>query len=413
MLLVLAGIGAMAGWHLQSWWTGPESIESIEPLLAQQDWKRAERLLERYLTRNPNEPAALMMLGRVYAGRADFTHCAEILEKIAPTSRQRAEALFRAGQAWLAAQHRRQAERVWNACRSLEGDSPAWWYYQQQCRRELCGLFALEQRREEFLAMTSEMLDPQLGGNRYDILFARTRFEFEKIDPTGVLAQLQLAIDSDPDDMYSRRALGLYHLEAGQLQQSRAQLFRCVQLAPDDGTVWEAWLQCLYNAGDLNGLADAVAQMPERFAASRFRSIVAEQQGMLEQAIEFARQNVAAEPDRPEAYYRLSQLLLRAGNEVEAQSLLTRSNEVKEQRDRMHSAYEAYRDRRANSARELAELAAHFGLAFEGLGNRTEAMEWYRAALAEDNGHETSSVRLQQLESAQNTPSVELPAQPQ
>jgi tetratricopeptide (TPR) repeat protein len=398
-------------------WSEPSSLDQIERLMNRQSWPKAEEQLRRYLARHSNEAPAQMLLGRVLAARKAYADCAVALEGISEVAPERALALLRAGQAWQEGKYRRAAERAWKTCLELSSgdvDLPA---VQQDCRRGLCMAYALERRRDDLWDMTGQMMAHTPQRQWHEPFAMRARYEFEMVDPQVALGLLGPALINDPDDLLTRRAIGLYHLEAGNTEKARAQLIRCMQESPDNLLMWEAWLQCLSKtgAGEFE-LERAVNDLPSSADGSaecwKARQILAERQDNLQLAQQAAEQTVRLEPSEPEHHHQLGLILMRLGKKEDGQSELARSQELQQTRQELRQLFDDYRhdyDRMEPGSR--TELVYHFGQVYEKLGREEEAAAWYRVALSENPSHQLSMAALERLRVATGSDANSPPAQ--
>ncbi len=120
--VILRVLGMIAAWGLiaglvgfNAWWyrrdTRPlADPRTIDGWIKRGDYARAESALREQLRRAPHEGPARMTLARILAARGDLLGCARELEQVPYWSPQRAEALFRSGQAYLTADRARDAE---------------------------------------------------------------------------------------------------------------------------------------------------------------------------------------------------------------------------------------------------------------------------------------------------------------
>jgi tetratricopeptide (TPR) repeat protein len=245
----------------------------------------------------------------------------------------------------------------------------------------------------------------------------RARYEFEMVDPQVALGLLAPALVNDPEDLLTRRAIGLYHLEAGNTEKARAQLIRCMQESPDNLLMWEAWLQCLIKsgAGEFE-LELAVHDLPQSADGSaecwKARQILAERQDNLQLAQEAAEQSVRLQPSEAEHYHQLGLILMRLGKKEDGQRELTRSQELQQTRQELRQLFDDYRrDYNRMEPGSRTELVYRFGQVYEKLGRQEEAAAWYRVALSESPSHQLSMAALERLRAATGSDANSPPAQ--
>lgn len=401
-LFVIVGVAA-TGWLAHDRWHAPKSLDEIRHLIDRRQWSEADVHLRRFLASHPDDVEAMLLHARVLAAKEDFAQCATLLERVPPDYAERARALLRAGQAWHEARRRRDAERVWLACLETTAGDEELPLIQQECRRQLCGMFALERRREDLWKMTDEMTRHALPRERHEPLAMRTRFELVMVEPQVSLSQLEPALENDPQDYVTRMAVGLYYLEAGNSEKARARIYQCVEAHREEPRVWEAWLQLLHKTGDHFGLEQAVRELPPATEQSagcwKYRLIVAEQKEDLDGAQEAARRALNMRPFDAEIHHRLGQLLLRAGRKEEAQEHLNRNQELQRAQQDLRDAFDIYRKDYARATKDRrTEIAFRIAGAYERLGRPSEAAGWHRVVLSEDPAHPQSIGALERIQ---------------
>jgi tetratricopeptide (TPR) repeat protein len=383
-------------------WMAPATLDPIYLLLQRREWSQAERQLRRYLDVHPESPETLLLSGQILGAKGNYVECATRLEQMNPQVPQRVQALLFAGRAWLQAGRRREAERVWRECLAQSNSELETPVLQQQCRRMLCGIYAMERRRTELWALTAEMSQFGPPRLRHEPLAMRARFEFEMVDPQVALAELEPAIAQDPQDFEALRAAGLYHLEAGDSDKARAYIYRCVQENRESVPALEAWLQCLYQTADNFGLQQAVRELPNDADSSaeiwKFRAIAAERDDDMPQAIAAVRRAVAIRPFEAELHHRLGQYLLRTGEKEEGQAQLTRNTELQNSQQNLRDAYDAYRrDYAQATSEQRTNIVLRLAESYEALGHLATALAWYRVALSENPSHVQSMSAVERL----------------
>jgi tetratricopeptide (TPR) repeat protein len=400
----VVGAAALAGWMTRERWTAEPSLGRIGTLIDRGEFGKADRQIRKYLTAHADDPQGMMLRGRLLGAQQRFDACARALEEVPADAVERAAALLQAGRAWELARRRRDAERVWNECLQITTDDPELPIVQQHCRRMLCRLYAIERRRDELWDLTEELVRHTAPQQRHEPLSMRTRFEFEMVDPQVALVELEPAVDQVPEDSVTRRAIGLYHLEAGNTEKARAHLYRCVRENINSLAAWESWLRCLFETADVFGLEQAIPDLPPSADNSaecwKYRAIVAERKKDLNGAIAAARRAIELRPSDGEHYHRLGQFLMQAGNKDEGQALLARNKELQDAQQQLRDAYDAYRrDYSAGSKDQKAEIAFRLGQSYDSLVRKPDAAAWYRVALSVNPSHSRSISALEQIQS--------------
>jgi tetratricopeptide (TPR) repeat protein len=404
LAFLVVGAAALAGWMTRDRWMAAPPLDRIRAMVDRREFGQADRQIGRYLAAHPNDAQAILLRGYLLFAQQRFDAAAEALEQVPADSVERAPALLQAGRAWEAARRRRDAERVWKDCLQISNDDPELPFVHQVCRRMLCRLYAMERRRDDLWAMTDELVQRTAPQQRHEPLAMRTRFEFEMVEPQVALGELEPALEQDPADSITRRAIGQYHLEASNTEKARAQLYRCVQEDRDSLAAWEAWLRCLFETADIFGLEQAIPELPPEADNSadcwKYRAIVAERKKDLDGAIAAARRAVELRPGEGEHCHRLGQLLMQTGEKDEGQALLARNKQLQEAQLQHRDAYDAYRrEYAAGTGDQKVEIAFRLGQGYAALGRRPDAAAWYRVALSENPSHSPSISALEQSQS--------------
>src|SRR5262249_21119102 len=119
VLIYLVGpclLMALAAFNI--WWCWRNTrvlpnLETISGWLGREQYGRAEVPLREYLRRSPHHAEARTMLARALAGQGDLLSCARQLRQVPWWSPQKAEALYREGQACLKIDLATDAETAW------------------------------------------------------------------------------------------------------------------------------------------------------------------------------------------------------------------------------------------------------------------------------------------------------------
>ena len=177
--------------------------------------------------------------------------------------------------------------------------------------------------------------------------------------------------NADPED--DRVWLGQANLAAwnGQFDEASRWLERCAQRRPDDEPVWRARLALARSVGDLQTVMLAAGHLSRgRFTQAEvlaLRAWLAARQGDVEIERSTLASLVSEEPGSFDAWDRLAELALQAGQKTEAEEFRKKKAEFNAVRQRYKKLLD--RDDRAAQAHELAVLA-------EKLGRRTESRGW-------------------------------------
>jgi tetratricopeptide (TPR) repeat protein len=390
---------AALGWIGWRWYDCPPPLDKLRLYVDEQAWELATPGLRRLREHYPHDRETSLLYARALAGQERFVESAEALAEAVGSPCERAETLFRAGQAVLYAKLRRTAERYWKAALELPADDPGAVVWQQEARRELCNLLAVERRSAELARTTADMLRAALPSERHQPLVFRARSLTVVIDPASVIPQLEEAVAADPDDLESLCALGLYRIDAEKIADGKKALADCRQARPDDPYIWESWCWALDKIGEVDELAAAVRTAPKSVenaaAAARFRSLVAEQSDNdLAKAIVETERAIELDPD-PALRQRLGQLLTRTGKRDEGKRLLDRVQKQQASLMQLRDAVEQFHVNYQPGEKSGAPMAERIASVFHDLGRTAEAREWRRFALVVDPNFKPSATALE------------------
>lgn len=406
-------IGAIAGlvvliaagtWYWYSRSAPPSPVE-VERLLRKNDLEEAERLARALYESEPANPNYAFLLARVLAASDKLQEAATLLEGLELSGVARAEALLRAAQCWLRAHYRRKAEATFQKCLDVQADDvirlPA---IHQSARRELAGIYATERRTADLRRITWVIYEESPPEQRASALASRIRYDFEMVDPRVAIASLEPAIQVDPSDVYSRRAIGFYYLELGDAARARPYLIRCIQDAPENPLMWETWLHCLVRVADTILAERYLEQIPPSTESSplcwRYRAQLLDLLGRAEEAVAAARKAVELDPYDPENHYQLGQMLIRVGQRDEAESHVRRSQELQSILQQLRDTFERFRQEWPTlvEPQERCDLAIELARLCEQLGRVRDAYGWYTVALHEVPNHAVAIEARRKLE---------------
>ena len=196
---------------LNVWWVWDarplESTEAISRWIDQKRLQEAEQELRRCLRQSPHHGEARTLLARVLTVRGDFLSSARQLHQVPRWWPTKGEMLLLEGQAFLAADRARDAEAAWKDC--LADDPlhlvPA--ATLAAAARELIGLYRLEGRDDEALAVLWTLYDRAEPANHPSLLARLLRLRVDHEAPADAAATFRRFIETTPDDWEARRAL--------------------------------------------------------------------------------------------------------------------------------------------------------------------------------------------------------------
>jgi hypothetical protein len=187
--------------------------------------------------------------------------------------------------------------------------------------------------------------------------------------------QIARAKDVAPED--DRVWLGAADLatRTGRLDEAAEYLARCERARPDDPAVWQAWLECSKAAGKVDGVMRAAGHLP-RSALSEsqvltLRAWIAGQRGEVRAEREALETLVALEPADTATIDRLAALAAHDGDIERAGDLRRRKAAIDAATDRYHGLF---------FLPELAQHALEFARTAEQIGRRFDARAWWTLA---------------------------------
>jgi len=382
-----------AGWYVH-WRSRPPTVAEVERLLRRQQIEEAEQAARALVAADPENPQKVYLLARTLAAADKLVEAAELLEELEVDGPRRAEALLRAGQCWLRAHYRRKAEAAFYRCLEVEADEALTLpEIHQAARRELAGIYATERRTGDFRRITWSIYEESAPHDKSAALASRIRYDFEMVDPRVAIASLEPAIQADPSDVYSRRAIGFYYLELGDAAKARPYLIRCVQDAPKNPIMWETWLHCLVRVADTILAERYLEQVPPEADSLplcwRYRAQLLDLLGRTEEAVAAAQRAVQLAPFDPENQYQLAQMLIRANRRQEAEQHIRRSQELQDLVQELRDAFERFRRewQQLPEPQQRCDLAVEIAQICEKLGRIRDAYGWYGVALHEVPNH--------------------------
>jgi tetratricopeptide (TPR) repeat protein len=390
----VAAWGLIAGLiGFNAWWYRREArpladARTIDGWIARGDSARAESELNERLRRAPHDVAARMTLSRVLAGRGDLLGCARELEKVPYWSPLKAEAMFRAAQALLAADRARDAEAVLLKIMDADPLHPPDAGLFHDASQELLKIYAAEDRWEDAYPVMWKAFDRAAPGDRPVMLTMRIRAELERVSQVESVKILRRYVAADPSDFEALRALANAELAIGEGAEALARMESCLRARPDDPRAWRDYLTMLQSLGDQDAFAAAIARVP-RSADSEpeiamFRGQVKEREGNWAGAASDYRRALELNPNLLNAHYRLATIEGRLGHREQAAPHRKRWEELREARSQLRRLNDEYRAAldAASAAEPKPTAVAELRAVTKRLGSACETLGWARVAEA-------------------------------
>jgi tetratricopeptide (TPR) repeat protein len=396
--VALAAI-AVGAWLAWSYANSP-TLKDVDRWLRRQKYAEAERDARAYLVWHRNDAEGIFALAKALAGRGKVKQCAEALERVPHGSPKRAEALYRAGQAYQQIHRMRDAERAFRACVASDPNGQD---YAMSARIELAALFAMQERREAFKAVGWEAYDHLPEAKRLPVLTMLMRLEFEQTKPDINATSLRAAVDADPADSYARAGLAAALDQQRNVAEARSLFAKALEEKPQDPELRERYMDLLRRMGDFDAMKAVLAARPpgtdDRPATQNILGIVAESAGDLEAAEAAFRRAVQLNPRDPEYHHRLSLVLFRRGRSAEAAKEAATRTELREGLTQLRQAWTLYANAFDVDPDQIpTELVLGMARAIESCGRDREAIAWYRQVLRLDARESTARAALDALE---------------
>jgi tetratricopeptide (TPR) repeat protein len=385
--LILGGIAFNVWWYWRD--TRPMAdLRMIEIWIGNREYSLAQNELEEHLRRAPHDGAARMMLARVLAARGNLAGCTQELHQVPTWWPQKAEALYREGQAYLLMNRARDAEAALLAvidADPLHPPDPAVFHDASQ---ELLSLYATEDRWDDAHVILWNVYDRATPADRPTVLAMRIRSELERIAPTESVGLLKRYVAADPVDWEARRALANAELALGLRSEALRDMRDCLDARPEDPRVWRDYLTMLQSLGELDAFSAVLARVPAIAETEPdlwiFRGQNRERAGDWATAAALYRQALELNPNLLNAHYRLATIEGRLGHSGEAAAHRKRWQELQQARSELGQAFGVYFDaqlRLPNDSPELLASLKRLALICQTLGWSRAAEGWSRLAI--------------------------------
>ena len=212
--LILGGIASGAWWYWRA--TRPlADLRTIEIWIGNRQYGPARKELREHLRLAPHDGAARMMLARVLAAGGDLAGCTRELHQVPSWWPQKAEALYREGQAYLLLNRARDAEAALLAVIDADPPHPADPAVFHDASQELLSLYATEDRWDNAHVILWKVYDRATPAYRPTVLAMRIQSELERIAPTESVKLLKRYVAADPADWEARACPGERRAGAG------------------------------------------------------------------------------------------------------------------------------------------------------------------------------------------------------
>ena len=377
---VFVGGIALFGWRHWRDTRPVADLRMIEIWIGDREYGLATKELREHLRRAPQDGAARMMLARVLAARGNLPGCTRELHQVPTWSPQKAESLYREGQAYLLMNRARDAEAALLAVIGADLPHPADPAVFHDASQELLAIYATEDRWDDAHVILWKVYDRATPAYRPIVLAMRIQSELERIAPTESVKLLNRYVAADSDDWEARRALANAELKLGQRSEALRDIRDCVDARPDDPHAWRDYLTMLQSLGEadaFNAVLDKVPAIgdtdPDLWI---FRGQVRERAGDWATAVPHYRHALELNPNLLNAHYRLGVIEGRLGHSIEAVAHHKRCQELREARCELRQAFDAYFDAQQRLPNDSPELLA----SLKRLASICQTLGWSRVA---------------------------------
>jgi tetratricopeptide (TPR) repeat protein len=391
---------------------GRPDLVKAEDYIAAGRYAAAAKMAESYLTNDPRNTRALMILSRSRAALGDYEGIVDALRRISDESVKKPEALYVSGQALRLLGRAREAEEAFRGCVARSPDG--WRGHPFDARVQLLQIYGLEERHDDFVALAWDSYERMPARLKLSFLVMRTRLELEQAPPEVNARTLATMVAKDPDDPHALGGLAAARAREGRMEEARELLSRAVTLDPGDAELREKLMDVLQKLGRLDELADVLAARPEgagdRAKTQAFLGVVAEARGDLDAAAAAFARAARLDPGQYEYPYKFSRVLALQGRLVEAQARLADRDRIQKARAALREAWGTFADvYESDPDRVEPAMLVGMGRACEGLGWNREARAWYREAMRHDPDNDEARTALERLPAR---PDGASPAQP-
>ncbi len=339
---LLAGLASFNAWW---YWRESQPLadgRTIDGWIAKGQYDRAESALRERLRRAPHEVEARMALARTLAARGDLVGCARELDRVPYWSPRRPEALFRAAQAYIAADRARDAEASLRAVLDEDPLHPPDPGIYHDASQELLKILAAEDRWEDAYPIIWKAYDHAAPPDRPIVLTMRIRSELERVAPAETIKVLKKYLAADPDDYEALRAKARAELALGRRAEAVRDMESCLRARPDDPRAWRDYLGALQSLGEQEAFDATLARVP-RSAESEpeiwtFRAQARERVGDIEAAARDYRRALELNPNLSNAHYRLALIEERLGHREAGAAHRKRWQALRDARTRLPQA---------------------------------------------------------------------------
>jgi Flp pilus assembly protein TadD len=359
-MAVVGLLGLNAWWFLRDLRPAPD-LRAIHALIQKKQYSDAEAALRELHRRSPEDGAVLMALGRVLAAQNRLAESGDVLLSVPKWWPTRGEALFLAGEAFNQAGLARKAEQAWSECAAFDPLHPTAEMFYLTAIESLIEIYAMQERWDEARVIAWSCIDRVAPDQRLNVIFMLLRTRVQRVVAEARIPKLKRFVAADPNDIESRLALARAEASIGNAEEAGRLLDFAMEQEPNNVKAWRDQLAALNERGDTQGLAAAIAKLPESTKNDgqiwKFRGLAARTAGDLENAVVCFEHAVELRPFDEEAHYQLALALQQNRRRPEAEKSFARYNELKNARTKILPAYEAFSQAHGEQIPDSAKIA--------------------------------------------------------
>ncbi len=370
---------------LNAWWFWCEvrpvlGLDTISKWINEHRDDDAERALRQRLARSPHDGEARIMLAKLLGQRGAMLTSARELHQVPFWWPDKGKWLLMEGAAFKESNRMSDAEAAWKA---VVGDDPLHPVEPRlvtAATRDLLELYAVEGRWEDAVKLIWKSYDRTNDDDeRQTLLNMRIRTELDRLLPAVATAKIEKYLAADPTDWEARRGLARAHMALNHPEEAKRHLATCIEERPEDPHGWADYLDLLHDTGDLDGLRQAVARLPDPVAdhpgVLKHRALLLERDRQWAQAAELYHRILRVRPFERETYYRLALVKDRLGQHEPAQTHRQRSQAMRAARSELNEAYQKVLDLHQSNRN-----SPQYHTAIRRLAQLCETLGWNRDA---------------------------------
>jgi tetratricopeptide (TPR) repeat protein len=382
------------------------SLDDLQKMVSRGDFDAAVPQLKRYLRHDSRNARARLILAGALAGQEKHEAARENYRAIPDRSFWGIEARFREGLLELRPFGRAvHAEALWKKCLELDeaADPSTISPMGQAATVELLTLYLFQHRKKDASDVIWRWHRRAASDSRGRAAIALLALEFGPAPgPNDLITELEKWVAADPNDEYSRRALGRAYVELGKNEDAGiAMLEALTRSNPTELGHWTAYLTGLAERGDVEQMRAVIERLaPEAdgdIDCWQLRGMMHEMAQQWPDAARCFAKALEFDPSRRELHAHLGYVLRRNGDVEDATKYERSASELGDVEEQLHVAYEQLT---ITQSRPEAESAYMLGDLYEKRDRLREARAWYEEALRLRPNHAQAGEAIDRVRAA-------------